>query len=54
MSITGGGGGITVEIFLKCFGVYFNTVISVFIFSHMLLESVEQKSESKNKHLTCD
>jgi len=52
MSIT--GKHVSVDIFLKWFGVYFNIVISVFIFSHMVLESVEHKIESKNQHLASD
>lgn len=48
------GGKIIAEIFLKCLGVYFNIVISVFIFSHNILERVGQKSESKTQHLTSD
>lgn len=36
---------ILAEIFLKCFGVYFSIVISVFIFSHSILERVGQERE---------
>lgn len=45
MSIT--GKKITAEIFLKYFGVYFNIVISVFVFSHMILGSVDRKVKVK-------
>lgn len=48
------GEKIIAEIFLKCFGVYFSIVISVFIFSHSILERVGRESESKTQHLTSD